>query len=79
MPVFVGNEVVCRLVARIMMDLGVIVNSIEFPVVRVGQARLRVGLMPQHTKDHLDTFYNVFMKSLAKATEIYERDLAKYM
>jgi glycine C-acetyltransferase len=28
MPVFVGNEIVCRLVSRIMMDLGVHVNGI---------------------------------------------------
>lgn len=48
--VFVGNEVVCRLVSRIMMDMGVHVNGIEYPVVKIGQARLRVGLMPQHTK-----------------------------
>jgi len=55
--VFVGNEIVCRLISRIMMDngticltLGVHVNGIEFPVVKIGQARLRVSLMPQHSK-----------------------------
>jgi glycine C-acetyltransferase len=40
-----------------MMDLGtfylivgVHVNGIEYPVVKMGQARLRVSIMPQHTK-----------------------------
>lgn len=57
LPVFIGNEIVCRLVSRLMMDMGnfcitvgVHVNGIEFPVVKIGQARLRVSLMPQHTK-----------------------------
>jgi len=54
-----------------MMDLGVHVNGIEFPVVKVGQARLRVGLIPQHTTQHLDIFYEVFMKALKKSTEIF--------
>lgn len=30
--------------------LGVHVNGIEYPVVKIGQARLRVSVMPQHTK-----------------------------
>lgn len=38
------------------MDNGVHVNGIEFPVVKVGQARLRVNLMPQHTREQLDKF-----------------------
>ena len=67
LPLYVGNEIVCRLVSRIMMDLGkhfinsgVHVNGIEFPVVKIGQARLRVNLMPQHTKEHLDSFVEIF-------------------
>ncbi len=28
--------------------------------VEIGQARLRVSIMPQHTKDHLDTFVRIF-------------------
>ena len=75
LPLYVGNEVVCRLVARIMMDQGVHVNGIEFPVVKMGQARLRVNLMPQHTKEHLDTFVRVFEDSFKKANEIFEREM----
>lgn len=78
MPVFVGNEIICRLVSRVMMDLGVHVNGIEYPVVKIGQARLRVSLMPQHTKEHLDTFVRVFERSLAKATAIYEKGMQDY-
>ena len=74
-----GNEVVCRLVSRIMMDMGVHVNGIEFPVVKMGQARLRVNLMPTHTKDHLDTFVKVFEVSLEKSQAIFERQMKEYM
>lgn len=56
LPLYVGNEFVCRMTSRLMMDNGIHVNGIEFPVVTLGQARLRVNLMPQHTKEHLDVF-----------------------
>ena len=49
------------------MDRGVHVNGIEYPVVKVGQARLRVSLLPQHTKAHMDRFMVVFEESLKKA------------
>ena len=54
-----------------LINLGVHVNGIEYPVVKIGQARLRVSIMPQHTKEHLDTFVRVFEKALAKATTIF--------
>jgi len=60
MPVFIGNEVISRVVSRLMTDKGVHVNGIEYPVVKIGQARLRVCLFPQHTKAHLDRFVTVF-------------------
>lgn len=68
-----------------MMDMGnlslisgVHVNGIEFPVVKIGQARLRVSIMPQHTKEHFDTFVRVFEKALKKATQIYDRQMKIY-
>ena len=60
-----------------MMDNGVHVNGIEYPVVKIGQARLRVNLMPQHTKEHLDTFVSVFEMSLKKSNIIFERELKR--
>ena len=54
------------------------VNGIEFPVVKVGQARLRVCLLPQHTQAHLDKFFDVFDESLAKASEIFETSMEKF-
>ena len=56
-----------------LFNLGVHVNGIEYPVVKIGQARLRVNLMPQHTKDHLDTFVELFEKSLEKSTAIFDK------
>lgn len=61
-----------------MLDHGVHVNGIEYPVVKIGQARLRVNLMPQHTKEHLDTFVKVFELSLNKSNEIFERETKKF-
>jgi len=46
MIVYIGNEIVCRLVSRLMMDNGVHVNGIEYPVVAENEARLRLNLMP---------------------------------
>jgi glycine C-acetyltransferase len=46
MILYIGNEVICKLVARLMMDEGVHVNGIEYPVVAENEARLRLNLMP---------------------------------
>ena len=62
-----------------MLDTGVHVNGIEFPVVKIGQARLRVNLMPQHTRDQLDKFVEIFEMSLEKANKIFERQMKVYM
>lgn len=43
-PVLIKNEIVNRLLTRLMLDEGVHVNGIEYPVVKIGKARLRVNL-----------------------------------
>jgi len=55
------------------------VNGIEFPVVKMGQARLRVNLMPQHTREQLDKFVEVFELSLEKSNKIFEKSMSEYM
>jgi glycine cleavage system protein P-like pyridoxal-binding family len=58
-------------------DLGVHVNGIEFPVVKMGQARLRVSLLPQHTKEHLDRFVEVFEQSLDISNVLFNKFMDK--
>ena len=48
-------------------------------MVKVGQARLRVNLMPTHTKEQLDAFVDIFEKSLEKANKIFEKEMKVYM
>jgi len=43
-----------------MMDNGVHVNGIEYPVVGMNEARLRLNLMPQHTIENMDIFIDLF-------------------
>lgn len=48
-------------------------------MVKIGQARLRVNLMPQHTQEHLDLFVEIFEKSLQKSKIIFEEEMKVYM
>jgi glycine C-acetyltransferase len=78
LPLLVGNEFVCRMVCRLMMDNGIHVNGIEFPVVSIGKARLRVNLMPQHTQLQLDTFVEKFNACKAEAEKIIQDSYAEF-
>ncbi len=49
------------------MDNGVHVNCVEFPIVKMGEARIRANLMPQHTKEHFDQFVTVFDMAYKKS------------
>jgi len=60
MIIYIGNEIILRLVSRLMMDNGVHVNGIEYPVVGMNEARLRLNLMPQHTIENMDIFIDLF-------------------
>ena len=57
------------------MDHGVHTNGIEWPVVPIRQARLRVTIMPQHTIEHLDTFVSTFHKAFLESTQIFEKSM----
>ncbi|ANT63023.1 hypothetical protein AYJ57_21350 (plasmid) [Salipiger sp. CCB-MM3] len=49
----VGQEARAREAYKRILDDGVIVNCIEFPAVRRGEARFRIQLTPEHTADDL--------------------------
>ena len=50
-PVRVGDEALARLVSRRLPVLEVIANLVEYPAVAKGDARLRLQIMPTHSRD----------------------------
>ena len=50
-PVRVGDEALARLVSRRLPALGVIANLVEYPAVAKGDARLRLQMMPTHSRE----------------------------
>jgi glycine C-acetyltransferase len=50
-PVRVGDEALARLVSRRLPALEVIANLVEYPAVAKGDARLRLQMMPTHSRD----------------------------
>jgi len=68
--VVIGDELKCRIVTRLMLNKGVILNGIEFPVVPKGKARLRLQLQANHTKEHLNTFLDKLDESVKEAEQL---------
>lgn len=50
-PVRVGDEALARLVSRNLPGLEVIANLVEYPAVAKGDARLRLQMMPTHSRE----------------------------
>jgi len=65
-----GDELLSRIVSRLMLNSGVIVNGIEYPIVPKGKARLRLQLQAVHTHEHLDLFVETFIKCYDDAQKI---------
>lgn len=74
-PLVIGNEILCRLTVRILLDEGVVVNGVEFPGVAKGTARLRIALTPLHTYEQLDKFIETFERCLAKASAMIRKSV----
>jgi 7-keto-8-aminopelargonate synthetase-like enzyme len=49
----IGAEAVARIAQRRCFEHGVIVNSIEFPACRTGEARFRLQVTPRHDEQEL--------------------------
>jgi len=65
-----GDELINRVISRLMLNKNVVVNGIEFPIVPKGKSRLRLQLQAIHTKEHLDTFVKTFEECHKQAHEI---------
>ncbi len=68
-PVYIGAETVSRLAGRIAFESGLIVTSLEFPVVQRGAARYRISMSPQFTEAQMDSALDLVAQSIEQATE----------
>jgi glycine C-acetyltransferase len=76
LPVLIGNEILTKITVRLMLDEGVIVNGIEFPVVSKGSARLRVCITPNHEEKHIDVLVETFERCFKKSKEVFMKSIS---
>ncbi len=60
LPVFVGEDLTCFKMCRMLQDEGVFVNPVVSPAVEPGQSLLRVSLMATQTFDQIDIALDKF-------------------
>jgi glycine C-acetyltransferase len=60
-PVMLGDAALASRMADRLLELGVYVVGFSFPVVPMGQARIRTQLSAAHTRDHLDRAVAAFV------------------
>lgn len=65
----IGAEAIARLAQRECMRQGVIVNSVEFPACRKGEARFRLQVSPRHDDAALAKVARIVRASLEHATQ----------
>lgn len=78
--VLIRSEIKSRAIANFFYTEGVICNSVEYPAVPLNEARLRLQLQPDHTKENLDHFVNTMIKMDPVIDDWIEKDnLVKLM
>ncbi len=61
-PIMLGEEKLAHDMARDMLTEGIYVVGFSYPVVPMGQARIRVQMSAAHDQSHLDSALNAFEK-----------------
>lgn len=72
-PVRIGDELQLRITAALVEGRGVLTESFEFPLVKIGQARLCLHAMASHTQEQLERAASVISESIADARAIVSR------
>ena len=75
-PVRVGDEALARLVSRRLPALEVIANLVEYPAVAKGDARLRLQMMPTHSREDVGAVAARLRKAIDHAQVEYARHRA---
>jgi glycine C-acetyltransferase len=73
-PVVVGDTAMGRVLTKHTLQLGAVVNLVEYPAVSAKSSRLRVQMMAEHTLEQLDTFAD----SLAEARALSEAECLRF-
>lgn len=61
-PVMLGEAAIAQDMSRVLLDEGIYVRGLWYPVVPKGEARLRVQISAAHTKEQLDRALSAFAK-----------------
>lgn len=64
-PVVVGDTALGRVLTKHTLQLGAVVNLVEYPAVSAKRARLRVQMMADHTLEQLDAFAEILVEARA--------------
>jgi len=62
-PVMLGEAAVAQDMSRVLLEEGVYVRGLWYPVVPKGEARLRVQISAAHSKEHLDRALHAFERA----------------
>jgi len=66
-PVMCGDETVAKFTARLIEEIGLIANLVEFPAVPRERARFRFQVMATHTEQQIDAAVGLFVTCLEEA------------
>lgn len=66
-PVLIGEEATARVTGRLMQEMGLLANLVEYPAVPYGMARFRFQVMPTHTLHAIEQAADVLTSSLNDA------------
>jgi len=64
-----GTEALARLVSREIADMGLVANLVEFPAVPRGEARFRLQVMADHSKEELGRAVEIMTQAVLRAND----------
>ena len=74
-PVIIGDDFKVRETCRILDDMGIYANPVQYPAVPRKLSRIRFSLMSGHTREHLDKTLNAMehIKKVLRITEMSQK------
>lgn len=57
-PIIIGNDLLTKEICRELNEMNIYVNPVLYPAVSKRLSRIRLSIMSEHTKEHLDTVLN---------------------